>query len=97
MKLTREQIQNIAKLARLAITEEEIEKYQSQLSSVLSYMEILNEVDTSDVAPTSQVTGLEDVFRADEIRNSDDAMRRAIISQFPQRDGDALVVPPVFE
>lgn len=97
MKLTREQIQNIAKLARLAITEEEIEKYQSQLSSVLSYMEILNEVDTSGVLPTSQVTGLEDVFRADEIRNSDNATRRAIIEQFPQRDGDALVVPPVFE
>jgi aspartyl-tRNA(Asn)/glutamyl-tRNA(Gln) amidotransferase subunit C len=69
MKLTKEEIQHIAELARLDLTDEELEKYGSQLSNVLSYIDQLKEVDVADIQPTAQVTGLENVWRADEAEN----------------------------
>ncbi len=58
MKLTKEQVQHIAKLARLHLTEEEMNRYADQLTSILTYVEMLKELDTSSVKETSQVTGL---------------------------------------
>jgi aspartyl-tRNA(Asn)/glutamyl-tRNA(Gln) amidotransferase subunit C len=66
MQLSREEIQHIANLARLNLTEEELDKYGSQLSDILSYIDQLKEVDVTGVEPTAQVTGLENVWRADE-------------------------------
>jgi len=60
----------IAKLANLPIKEEEKEKFQKQLSEILSYVEKLKEVDTKNIEPTSQVTGLENVTREDEAKPS---------------------------
>jgi aspartyl-tRNA(Asn)/glutamyl-tRNA(Gln) amidotransferase subunit C len=57
----------IAKLARLELSDEEVEKFSGQLSDVLNYVEILNKVDTKDVEETSQVTGLVNVFRKDVV------------------------------
>jgi len=64
--LTKEEVKHIANLAKLKLTDGEVEKFQQQLSEVLDYMEVLNEVDTKDIEPTAQVTGLENVFREDE-------------------------------
>jgi aspartyl-tRNA(Asn)/glutamyl-tRNA(Gln) amidotransferase subunit C len=64
--LTGEQVKHIAKLARLGITAEESEKYAGQLSDILDYVELLKEIDTSSVEPTSQVTGLKNVTREDK-------------------------------
>ncbi|OGH29923.1 MAG: asparaginyl/glutamyl-tRNA amidotransferase subunit C [Candidatus Levybacteria bacterium RIFCSPHIGHO2_12_FULL_37_9] len=61
---------HIAKLANLEIKESEKEKFQKQLSSVLQYVDKLQEVDTKDVEATSQVTGLENVTREDETKPS---------------------------
>ncbi len=58
-------ITHIAKLANLQIEEKEKEKFQKQLSSVLEYISKLKEVDSKDIEPTSQVTGLENVTRED--------------------------------
>ena len=66
-KLTKQDILHVAKLAKLPLTDSEVDKFTSQLSSIINYMDELNEVDTSDVEPTSQTTGLENVFRNDEI------------------------------
>ena len=66
MKLTKEQVQKIAQLARLQLTEEEIERYADQLTNILTYVDVLKELDTHSVAETSQVTGLSNVTRADE-------------------------------
>ncbi len=63
-------ISHIAKLANLTLTDEEKEKFSSQLSTVLDYIERLNEVNTEDIPETSQVTGLENVFREDELKKS---------------------------
>lgn len=69
-KLSRKQVLHIAKLADLHLTEEEIKKFQKQLGDVLGYIDILNELDTKKVKPTSQVTGLENVFKKDEVKPS---------------------------
>lgn len=67
MKLTKQQIEHVAKLARLGLTPKEVEKFQTQLSSILDYVEQLNEVNTDGVEPTAQVTGLTNVMRKDEV------------------------------
>jgi len=64
--LSKQQVQHIAKLANLSLTEREIRKFQKQLGDVLDYIGILNELDTENVKPTSQVAGLENVFREDK-------------------------------
>lgn len=61
---------HIAKLANLEIKEEEKEKFQKQLSSILQYVNKLKEVNAKDVEPTSQVTGLENVTREDKTISS---------------------------
>ncbi len=67
MKLTKDQVLHVAKLARMRISDQEAEVYAGQLSGCLEYMEILNELDTSKVEPTAQVTGLLNVARADTV------------------------------
>ena len=66
--LNGEQVQHIAKLARLGLGREEGEKFAKQLSEILAYMEMLNEVNTDKVEPTSQVTGLTSVTREDKVK-----------------------------
>lgn len=65
--LTLEQVQHIAKLARLGLKEGEAEKFSKQLSSILEYVAMLEEVKTDNVDITSQVTGLENVTRVDKV------------------------------
>lgn len=65
--LSDDQVKHVAKLARIKLTDEEVKKFGPQLSKVLDYMDILNEVDTKNVAETSQVTGLSNVMEKDEI------------------------------
>lgn len=70
MKLTKEEVQKIARLARLELTDEEMERYAGQLTDILTYVEMLKELDTSTVRETSQVTGLSMVSRTDELGGS---------------------------
>ncbi|MBU0636614.1 Asp-tRNA(Asn)/Glu-tRNA(Gln) amidotransferase subunit GatC [Patescibacteria group bacterium] len=65
MDLSKQQIQHIAKLARIELTDEELKKYHSQLSDILTYIDQLKEVNVDDVEPTTQTTGLENVLRED--------------------------------
>lgn len=70
--LKRDQVRHVAKLARLKLSEEEIELFSRQLSDVLGYIDILNEVDVSKVQPTYQVTGLTSVSRSDSVKPCSD-------------------------
>lgn len=70
MKLTKQEVQHVAILARIALSEADVEKFQTQLSGILDYISQLNEVKTDDVAPTAQVTGLTNVTREDLARPS---------------------------
>lgn len=65
--LSDDQVRHTAKLARINLTDEEVKKFSGQLSKVIDYMKILNEVNTEKVEPTSQVTGLQNVMEADMI------------------------------
>lgn len=66
-QLTRDDILKLARLARLDLTEAEIAEYSLELSEILQYVEMLQQVDVTGLAPTNQVTGLTNVTRADEI------------------------------
>ena len=65
--LTSDEVRHIAKLAKLKLSDKEIKKFTKQLSNILGFFEQLQEVNTNDVEETSQVTGLENVLRIDEI------------------------------
>lgn len=97
MKLAKEEIQHIADLARLELTDEELEKYGSQLSDVLSYIDQLKEIDVSDTEPTAQVTGLENVLREDEIEDWDKQEIEAALKQAPEIDNRQYKVKRVLE
>lgn len=66
-KLSKEEVLKLAKLSKLRLSDEEIEKFQKEISDILGYVEQLSSVDTEGLKPTSQVTGLENVARKDEI------------------------------
>jgi aspartyl-tRNA(Asn)/glutamyl-tRNA(Gln) amidotransferase subunit C len=68
-KLSREDVLKLARLARLDLTDEEVEKYRTELSEILQYVEQLQDVDVSGLKPTNQVTGLTNVTRADKVRD----------------------------
>lgn len=70
MKLTKEDVKKIAHLARLGLTDEEIERFAPQLTDILTFVELLNEVDTTGVPETCQVTGLANVTRKDTVDQS---------------------------
>jgi len=80
MLLTREQVEHVADLARLGLSEKEIELYQKQLSAILQYAAVLQQLDTSTIAPTATVLPLLNVMRADEAGSSlsqEDALANA--------------------
>lgn len=73
-------VSHVAKLANLSLSKEEKEKFEKQLSSILDYINKLQEVDTKNIEATSQVTGLENVFRKDKVKPSlsqEEALRKA--------------------
>jgi aspartyl-tRNA(Asn)/glutamyl-tRNA(Gln) amidotransferase subunit C len=87
MKITQDQVRHISKLARLSLTDDEVERFAGQLSAAFDYMEVLNEVDTEGVLPTCQVTGLKDVHRADEVSQFCDPQELLKCSELPvERD-----------
>ncbi|MFH1947467.1 MAG: Asp-tRNA(Asn)/Glu-tRNA(Gln) amidotransferase subunit GatC [Candidatus Magasanikbacteria bacterium] len=96
VKLNEQEIEKIAKLARLELTSKEKKMYAEQLSVVLDYVEILNEVDTEGVEETCQVTGLEDVVREDEVHECGEETKEKIIDAFPEKVGELLKVKAVF-
>ena len=69
-ELTNEEVKHIAGLANIKLSEVEVEKFVGQLSETISFIEKLNELDTKNVSPTSQTTGLKNIFRKDEVRPS---------------------------
>lgn len=88
-------VEHIALLARLSLTEEERERFGSQLSSILSYVGKLNEIDTSGIEPTSHVLEMKNIMREDELRSSlpvEDALMNA-----PDRSGNFYRVPKIIE
>jgi aspartyl-tRNA(Asn)/glutamyl-tRNA(Gln) amidotransferase subunit C len=95
MKLSREEVQHIALLARLGLSEDEIEKFRIQLSDILENFEILKQLDTTDISPTAQSIALQNVLRQDEAKKSYSA--EDILANAPQREGNCFKVRAVLE
>ncbi len=95
MKLTLEQVEHIAELARLELTAEEKERYRQQLSAILEYAARLQSLDTSGIPPTSSVLPPRSVLREDEPRPG--LPIEAVLRNAPQVEQDQFRVPPVLE
>ena len=95
MKLSRDEVLHIAQLARLGLTEDELAKFQEQLSNILENFEILQQVDTTNVPPTAQAIPLQNVFREDEVAAS--LTQSEVLANAPRREGDFFRVPTVLE
>lgn len=94
MKLTKAEVIQIAKLARIALTPQEVTKYQSDFAVILGYVEKLNSLDTSQAETTAQVTGKTNTLRDDTVTES--LASESWIGQAPARDGTAIKVRAVF-
>jgi len=70
MKITREQVEHVATLARLALEDKELDTLTGQMDAILDYVEKLNELDTEGIVPTAHAVPMENAFRADEVHSS---------------------------
>jgi aspartyl-tRNA(Asn)/glutamyl-tRNA(Gln) amidotransferase subunit C len=95
MKLTREEVLHIARLARLGLAEEEIDRLGGQLSHLLEHFQVLQQVDTEGVPPTAQSVELKSVMRDDVIAPS--LPPEDVLANAPRREEDFFRVKPVLE
>lgn len=95
MKLSREEVEHIAELARLALSDEELALYQGQLSAILEYFERLQELDTEAIPPTATVLPLRSVMREDEVHPP--FPREEILANAPAAEEGCFKVPAVLE
>lgn len=95
MKLSREEVLHIARLARVALTEAEITRMSEQLSNLLEHFEVLQKVDTDGVPPTAQSIALQSVMREDNVKPS--LPVEDVLANAPRRDGDYFRVRAVLE
>jgi aspartyl-tRNA(Asn)/glutamyl-tRNA(Gln) amidotransferase subunit C len=88
------EVEKLAKLARLGLTKDETILFSKQMSEILNYSKILDEVDTKGVEPTSQVTGASNVFREDEVIDCE-IKTEELLSNTPSTEGDFIKVGTV--
>lgn len=93
-KLTKDQVLKLAKLSRLKLTDEEVAKFQSELSEILEYVEQLDSVETSGLEPTYQLTELTNVMRQDEV-NEYQAKPKDLLKNAPSIENNQFKVKRV--
>ncbi|RLB02765.1 MAG: Asp-tRNA(Asn)/Glu-tRNA(Gln) amidotransferase subunit GatB [Deltaproteobacteria bacterium] len=94
MKISIEEVEHVARLARLKFGEDEIKTFTGQINEILVYMDKLNELNTSDVPPTFHAMEKENAFRNDEVKPSLELEK--VLSNAPEDDGESFVVPKIF-
>jgi aspartyl-tRNA(Asn)/glutamyl-tRNA(Gln) amidotransferase subunit C len=95
MKITKHEVEHVAKLARLELSEQEKEKLTDQLSNILTYVEKLNELDTAGVEPTSHVLDINNVMR-DDVAVVGLTQERALANA-PEKAAGHYKVPKIIE
>ena len=93
--ITRDEVERVAALARLSLTDEEAERMADELDRILEFVQVLEQVDTEDVEPTSHVMPLRTPLREDRAVESLDP--ELALANAPAREGTAFVVPKVIE
>ena len=96
MELTKEEINHIANLARLELTEEEAGKFSVQISSILGYVKKLQEVNLSQIEPISNIAGISNITREDEVNDCDPEIMEKLIEMAPDKDNNLVKVNAVF-
>ncbi|SFM11765.1 aspartyl/glutamyl-tRNA(Asn/Gln) amidotransferase subunit C [Gracilibacillus orientalis] len=94
-EISKEEVKHVANLARLALKDEEVETFTQQLGDIINYAELLNELDTDDVKPTTHVLDLKNVMRKDEPKEwikKEDALKNA-----PDQKNGQFRVPSILE
>jgi aspartyl-tRNA(Asn)/glutamyl-tRNA(Gln) amidotransferase subunit C len=95
MKLNREEVLHIAALAKVGVTEADVEKFREQLSNILENFEALQKLDTTGIPPTAQSIALQNIIMCDEVRPS--LPPEDVLANAPQREGEFFRVKIVLE
>ncbi len=95
MEITKQEVEKVAKLARLHVTESEKDAFAKQLSQILTHVEKLNQYDTKGIEPTSTILGQVNVFREDIVRPS--LPTEKALANAPEREADGFCVPKIIE
>ena len=93
MKITPQEVSHVADLARLHMSQEEIEALARQLDDILTYVAKLNELDTEAIVPTTHAISIVNAFRDDEMKPS--LVREKALANAPKQNGESFVVPRV--
>ncbi len=95
MNLTSADVRKVASLARLKVTDEDVNSLLGDLSAILEYVDVLNEVDTTGIEPMVHAVELHNVLRTDVLRES--LPREAALQNAPRTDGKYFLVPTIIE
>lgn len=93
MAISREDVEKVSLLARLQLSDDELDTMTSQLGAILDYVDLLNELDTDEVEPMAHALDVSDVFRDDHVRPS--LSRDRALATAPAHDGQCYRVPAV--
>ena len=93
MKITREEVEHVAHLARLNLSQEELKKMTEQLDNILSYVAKLDEIDTKDIIPTTHAFSISNAFRDDRVSAS--LSQKEALANCPQQNGTCFIVPRI--
>jgi aspartyl-tRNA(Asn)/glutamyl-tRNA(Gln) amidotransferase subunit C len=93
MKITREEVEHVAHLARLNLSQDELKQMTEQLDNILSYVAKLDELDTKNIIPTTHAFSISNAFRDDRIRTS--LSQEEALANCPQQNGECFVVPRI--
>lgn len=95
MKITTDDVKYVAKLARLNVTEDEAVSLAGEMESIITFADMLSEIDTASIAPTNHAMKVQNVFREDVVEGSYD--RELILKNAPSQDSGCYLVPKVVE
>ncbi len=95
MKITKEQVEHVASLAKLSLSEEEIERLRTQMGGMIAFADEINTLNVASVRPTTHAIAQKNVFREDGCAPSYD--RAVMLENAPMQDGECVVVPRVVE
>lgn len=93
-KVSNDDVKHLAALSALALEPDEVDSLRTDIERILGFVEQLGQLDTTGVEPTYQVTGLESVFRTDEVEHSEVSTEQ-LLALAPDRDGQSIKVPKV--
>jgi len=93
MKITREEVEHVANLARLNLNRQELVKMTEQLDNLLSYVAKLDELDTKDIKPTTHAFSISNAFRDDTVRDS--LTQKEALANSPKQNGECFIVPRI--